>query len=186
MKNSIKKLVVFGLALCLVFSVIQPRRSEAAVGGIVCLAGGAGVPVVVTGGVMVLGGVLLGASAGASQNGIGFGAALLGVVGILFGLVVLDGEGSRDIAFSTITEDQAAQLGLSEAQAQAYNSELSEINAIRETIQADVLTQVDKGEDVTAQTVSDSWQSYRGVLSADAFLALEKVSMQLANAATKM
>jgi len=174
-----KKFVVLALVVALGLVVVQPRRSEAAVGAIVALGGGAA-SLLVVGGVMTVGGFgfLWAACHGPQYEDCTDGLGGLGMISILLGLLLLD-EQNREIAFTALEAPQEQKLGVSVAQAQAYNSELPEINVIRETIQADVAARIDRGEEITNQQVKDQWQSYRELISSDAYFVLEKVSSQV-------
>jgi len=180
-----KKVVAMALMLSIGGAVAQPQRSEAAIGGIIALTGGAGVSLMAVGGVMTAAGGLVCEVARNSDDWDYLTVAFFAGVFALIGIVILDGNGDREMVFSELAVEQALALGVSEEQARAYNGELAEINAVRESVQAEILTQAQKGEEVTAQAVSDTWQAYRAVISPEAFAALEKVSTHTAESFAK-
>lgn len=176
---------VFSLVCILLSSQIAvPRNAHALVGGGMVLAGGAGIPLVVAGGVVAGLGVSVGTLYCYDNHDNGLGR----VIGCMFvglpayavaaiGLVLMDGE--SDLAFTELNVEQALALEVTPEQALAFNSELAEINSIRQTIQAEVRARADKGETPTSDEVSTLWREYRPMMSNDAFAALEKVSLRL-------
>ncbi len=173
MKNKICALV---LAISLTLSVLAPRRSEALVGAVIAA------PVVVTVGAVTActGGGVIGASfvvdllTRDSGRVMPFltvflvGAAILGL-----GLVVLDDQ-SHSVQFAPLDQGQIEKLGITTEQALAYNSELDEINVIKQTIE----TEVAKSANPSVEQAHARWVELGAGISPNAFAALEKVSAE--------
>jgi hypothetical protein len=173
-----KKFAVMAMAVSmLTTSALMPKRSEAALG---LLTGN--LPLLVTGAVFTSADTpvfitCVGTPWGRSCH-VAWYTGFLGA----FGLLLLDGAQNQTVAFDTLTAPQAAKLDIAPAQMDAYNHELAEINAIRETIQGDVLGRVQKGDTVLESQIHSMWTSYQSILSPEAFSALVKVSAQAAPA----
>jgi hypothetical protein len=171
-----KKIVTSALALALVATPLLPQRAEAALGFITGNA-----PLIIVGAVAA---AVDSAFVVSCVNGPHFrhcreGFAI-GTVGLI-GLLLLDGEYGQAAAFSPLSIEGAQKLGLTSAQADAYNHELAEINAIRQDLLSDVLVRTDAGAKVAGSEIHGRWLEARdaGMISADAFVALEKVSAQV-------
>jgi hypothetical protein len=173
-----KKFVVMAMAVSMLStSVLMPKRSEAALG---LLSGN--LPLLVTGAVFAtVDTPVFETCAGTPWGRTCRVAWYTGFLGA-FGLLLLDGSQNQTVAFDALTAPQAAQLGITAVQLDAYNHELAEINAIRETIQGDVLGQVQKGNTVLESQIHTMWTSYQSMLSPEAYAALVKVSAQAAPA----
>jgi hypothetical protein len=182
MKKPVAMFLVFGL---LAQWSLPVKRADALIGLIVYSAKNhkVGLPLMITGGVGILPGapiVGLIAAAAYTPATTGFAVASAGLVGVgagifaaLIGLVVLDAPAmQQELAFDAITDAEAASLGISEAEQSAYNHELPEINALRETVRDEVL----RAGNPSFLKTSTAWQSYSGLLDPQAFNALKKVS----------
>jgi hypothetical protein len=102
-------------------------------------------------------------------------------VGGLLGLVLLDSQG--DAAFAKLSEQDAARVGaLDLSKVAAYNDEIDEINAVRESIVRETVSRAERGETVKGAEVHALWLSAReqGLISAEAFEVLEAVSAEAA------
>lgn len=132
-----KKLFV-SLAVCLGIMVSTTPKSEAVVGAIVSA------PAVMTvGGVVALAGGIGFTIAGARAEGNGFGGIIeymiyggIGLVTAGIGLVVLEGTGTHEIRFNQV--DGSLGGGFSASEIETYNHELTRLNAIQQTISAEV------------------------------------------------
>jgi hypothetical protein len=106
--------------------------------------------------------------------------------GGLLGLILLDGQAGASIPFAALSATDARSLGVSSAQAlRAYNDELAEINAVRESILGDVNARLAAGQVVRGSEIHAAWTSAlaQGLISSDAFSVLEAVSAQAASLA---
>ncbi len=134
------KKLLLSLSLCFGLVTATTPKSDAAVGALISA------PAVMTvGGVVALVGgvgfaVVAHRTEGAGMEGlfeyIFFGGAGLVTAGI--GLVILDGDQQGELAFSRVAADSAAHSGFSAAEIATYNRELSRLNAIQQTISAEV------------------------------------------------
>lgn len=93
----------------------------------------------------------------------------------LFGLFVLDENGNRN--FQELSNAKASELGISESEMNAYNSELEEVNAVKDMIVEDVAS-LESNED-KMQAIGQAWNESAEVLSTDALSAVQKISAQL-------
>lgn len=171
-----KKSLVLTLAMTMLgASVVTPTPSQAALG---LLTGN--LPLFVTGAVFASVGTPVFVTCVGTPWGrrchVGWYTGFLGA----FGFLLLDGQQSQTVGFGELTPAQASQLGINSTQLDAYNHELSEINAVRESIEGDALARVNQGEKVLESDLHAQWASYQSLFSADAFAALEKVSAQAA------
>lgn len=173
--NSSLKTTMMALALvCSVATTAQPR-SAYAVGGILATAGTVGwaIPVAVAGGVVMGTGLYLGRDRGSSSGK--FAAFALTAIGFI--LLEDNGSGNGSVAYTPVAQSDDSRLGISEPQRLAYNAELDEINAIRETIVAEIETELTKNPSLNIQAYAQSrWQAYRGAISSDAYETLKAVS----------
>ncbi|MEK7690085.1 MAG: hypothetical protein AAB425_03600 [Bdellovibrionota bacterium] len=158
-------------------NLVRSPSAHAAIGAI-ATGGAISVPVAIAAGsVLGLGltyGIIVDVSWG---DGMVVGTAVWSVIGLIIGGIILD-EQSGQVSFAEIeTEEKALSLGLNAAEAQAYNSELDQVNAVRETIEAEVAT-VDGDRLKAAEAL---WADYgANALSQDAWSAVQKVSHNLA------
>ncbi len=162
------------LALSMFVSAVIPAKSHALVGAVVA------VPTVVAvgaitagaGGVGLVSAILYGDRRGAGRyDGLLLGLASYVVIAV--GLVILD-DNSQGIAFGELDETKAVALGINAEEAAAYNSELEEINAAKQSIEMEVV----KMEEPSAEKAHALWQEMRGNISPAAYSAMEKVSAE--------
>lgn len=183
-----KKFVAATLALSLVaasVSVTMPKRADAALGIGSFVFGG--VPLIVVGGVLTGGAVAVSgfgswALAYAAGDSSSFNASFeraVGVLAMIAGVVLLDGEGGRDLAFSAVSPAEAQQLGLTPDETRSFNAELPEVNAVRESVQGEVVAEVQSGKHAAEVDVHAKWERYREMLEPATFSALEKVSAHM-------
>jgi|GEM_PF-1712603 len=173
MKSLKTALTAFALSTSLVFTAATPRDAHAIVGAVTSLAGGAGVPLLVAGAVSTATGILGVLGCVNANCGIGGTLPLAGMA--LFGPILLDDGTVGDLEFVAVDQPRAAQVGLTENERLAFNSELDEINAIKETITSDLK----RDEKPTAEKAHALWNEYGQALSQDAFSGLEKISTAL-------
>ena len=171
-----KNFISMVLVLSLIFGMLVPKRSEAIVGAAIA------VPAVVTVGAItggtgfatVLGTMIYGTTCsgrGCALDGIVL--FLMGAAVLIVGLVILD-DNSHGMEFTALNETKAEALGITAEQAAAYNSELDEINAAKQTVQMEVV----KMEKPSVDEAHALWQEMRGNISPEAYGALEKVSAE--------
>jgi hypothetical protein len=109
---------------------------------------------------------------------------VVGTAGLI-GLVLLDGQGNQSVPFTALTTADGARLGVADqAQLDAYNHELDEINAVRSDILSDVLIQTSDGQQVKGSDVHAAWIKAKdqGLISPAAFAVIEKISAQAVSA----
>jgi len=183
------------IALLLVSSLIlgsfaAPKRAEAAIGGIMSLAGGAGVPVIIAGGVLTVAGVVgVGLGLDAFSTCATFSCTsddftFVSLAVTVIGLVVLDdsnGQHGPSFSFGPLTAQQAAHLNLTAAELNSYNAELDEINAISQQVVAEVSASGATNARAGIQASAASWNTYKDEISPETFSALTKVSLGLSN-----
>ena len=162
-----------------------PRQSQAAVGGVMSIFGGAGIPVMVVGGVTVAGGVALYGTALAikaegsdSDAWRAFGIGILSLGVTLVGLVVLDSKDQQGVTFGPLDEKTAQTLNVSPNELSAYNSELDEVNAIRDEVTARLL----ESKNPTVQESQAAWAEFKDSISPESFSVVEKISLKMVEA----
>jgi len=111
---------------------------------------------------------------------------VVGPVGLL-GLILLDDQGGVPNAeFTSIDTQNAEKLTLNSAEQIAFNSELAEINAVKESLIAEGSQALEAGK-VSAEQMdafmNEGWANAArdGLISQDAFAALTKVRAQALN-----
>lgn len=182
-----KKFATSALALSLVstsltVNLVQPREAHAILGlstGFVpWVFGGAGL---ITGGALMVG---MGAAAGPSFEPVSGLQIAGGVLGILWGVVLLDGSQGAGVQYAPVTDAQADQLGLTRAERDAFNQNVEEINAIAESVASDLAHAQKPSLELSRQ----QWLAYGQALDADTLSAVQKVSADIAqklNAASR-
>lgn len=173
MKSMKTALTALALSTSLAFTAAPPRDAHAIVGAVTSLAGGAGVPLLVAGAVATATGF-----AGVTyclETGCGPRVGIASAIMIFFGPILLDDGTVGDLEFVAVDQARAAQAGLTENERLAFNSELDEINAIKETITSDLK----RDEKPTAEKAHALWNEYGQSLSQDAFSGLGKISTAL-------
>lgn len=179
-----KKTLSFAIAgSILVQSLLAAPPAHALVAAGLGIAGVAagGVVALVGSGIFVAGGGLFiynatGADVDSSDSleSILGSAALCGV-----GIVVLDQERGGTFAYSAITPEQAATLGITDAHAlEVYNSEVPQINAIRETVAKQLDAQKSQGQSVAVQDSAALWAQYGTTLSPESFEVMNTIVSQ--------
>jgi hypothetical protein len=108
-------------------------------------------------------------------------SVLLGLATSLFGLLILDTPNAIDLHYVHLTEDMRSQLGVTPAQAMAFDQDLPEINAIADQITHDLIARKVKAlDDATLAFVAGEWQSYGDGLSADSMTVVQKIAAHVA------
>jgi hypothetical protein len=87
------------------------------------------------------------------------------------GLVILDDAQGQTITFQALSASQAQALSVTQTERDAYNSNLDEINDIRESVGAD-LAQL---KNPTAADSRAAWAKYSSAVSPDAMSAVSKI-----------
>ncbi len=160
------------LSLVLIFALISlslPRKADAAVGLII-----RSKSTRVVGGTMTLGGVsttgtsiIINALFGNSY--LLLGVSVLGLMGAAIGLVVLD-EQNADLKFMPLSTQYAEKMGIKISDMDIYNSEIEELNSIKEMIESKVSSNPSEEE------VRHHWISYRDYLSPETLKVASQVS----------
>ena len=90
------------------------------------------------------------------------------------GLLLLDGDAAQTVVYKAIDANEAQKLSLSSDQVDSYNSHLSEINLVLQSVESDLAQ-------VKSPTVADSraaWGKYSSALPTPAMEAVVKISQQ--------
>ena len=184
MKTTLKRSISALLITTVLATGFVPRTSNAAVGGILSIFGGAGIPVLVVGGVTTVGAITMTAIGVAEMNHDhegrmdGLGAIVFGITGVLLGLVILDSSDQQGVGFAAIDSKTAANYGVGAIEMQAYNSELDEVNAVRDEVTARLL----ESKNPTMELSQATWSEFKGSISPEAFSVVEKISLHMVNA----
>ena len=179
MNMKIKKMIS-ALAITGVLVVgLTPRTSSAGVGGVLSIAGGAGLPIMVVGGAVLTTGLGIGLipSEGCGKESF-FCFHTKDIVAALMdfaGLVILDSNDHHGVAFSALSEKDANTLGVSDEQALAYNNELDELNAIRDEVTARLL----ESKKPTLEMSQAAWNELKTQVSPKAYTVVEKISQKM-------
>ncbi len=106
----------------------------------------------------------------------GSGLALLGI------LLLDEQSGEAATKFETVSADQAKELGMTDAQMTAVNTELDTINVLNETIATEVSAAIATGTSAEdAEVLANGlWAEHKPELSNDAFDGLTKISANVA------
>lgn len=178
------------IALMMVAQTFTSHRAEAALGATVTASGVPllGIPVMVAGGVTAgYGWTML--SNGCSDPGVLTGIlcffvaipsiALLGI-----GVAALDDPSGSTVEFAELSPEAGEELRLTDTEIESFNGELPEIQAISESIQSEVVSRIENGEQIGSIDIPALWSAYREVISPEAFSALEAVSDRIAAGVT--
>jgi cell division protein FtsB len=90
----------------------------------------------------------------------------------LAGLVILDDNGK--MTFGELEADKASEAGVTADEAAAYNSELEELNAIKDMVSSEV-ADLEGSKEVRAEAAKELWTVYQDYVSPEAFSALVKL-----------
>ena len=180
MKKIIISVLISGLA------VVAPiERAHSAIALVAFATGGAAASLATVGGASVGGSLALtymgcAIDGGKKCNGNG-GLSRLSVPAIallIIGVVLLDKDGQTVYNYSPLSYEAANQIGITDDEADAYNSELDQANAIRETIMSEML----EAGHVSVNEARSLWQAYKSQLSPGTFSAIQKIGEQFAKA----
>ena len=182
MTNTFKRSISALMISAVLATGFVPRQSQAAVGGVMSIFGGAGIPVMVVGGVTTAGGLALYGTAlavkagGSDSDGWrAFGIGILSIGVTLVGLVVLDSKDQQGAVFGTLDDKTAQAMNISSNELAAYNSELDEVNAIRDEVTARLL----ESKNPTVQESQAAWSELKGSISPESFSVVEKISLNM-------
>lgn len=89
------------------------------------------------------------------------------------GLVLLDDQGRAEIS-AELAAEQISNADLSDSEVAAFKAEIEEINAIKDVVASEI-AHIEKDE-VRMEEAGKLWTEYSSVLSADAAVALAKLS----------
>lgn len=140
--------------------ILIKSRSTRVVGGVISATSGA----------TVVGAAAFNIIFGNSYVAIAFAA--LGVVGVAVGLVVLD-EKNADLKFKPLSSEAVRRLGIKERELEIYNSEVDELNVIKEVIESQVSDQVGQKQ------VTELWNQYKDTLSPETMTVASKIALSL-------
>ncbi len=158
------------LSTALVLTMALNFEAQAAIGGVVALAGG---------------GTTI-ALAGLGVSGVSMGLFTLnaytlqseevglatGDIGFFLGLVILDGENGQEIQFKRVPNERLMSMNLTEAEAKAYNDNTEELSAAFKMVSAELTTES------TVEDAQKLWAEQELVLGKDSINAARKVLAQ--------
>lgn len=131
----------------------------------------------IVGGALIATGGLTSVHAPVFSDSRSYDGLLIGIIGLgvaAVGLLVLDQDGSKDVQFQALSSESAQRLGLSANSIETYNSELDELNAIKNSISAELsLT-----ESPSLEKSATLWSEYQGRLSAETMQVVKAVVAQ--------
>jgi hypothetical protein len=160
------------LALVAVATLTASRPSQAGVAGLVAFSASVNAAgLVIYGGATVGGLASFVAASKSTSPATKVGLIALGVA--LLGFVALDDE--QGLSFNEVSEQQAAQLGLSASEMESFNSEIDQVNALSVHVTSQMVS-------LSSPTVEDSvaaWGSVHDSVSPEAFSAMQKITAQL-------
>ncbi len=169
--NPMKRFIAILLMICL-FTISLTPKSEAGIGILIKsrstrVVGGV---ISATSGATIAGATVFNIIFGNSYVAIAFAA--LGVVGVAVGLVVLD-EKNADLKFKRLSLEAVKRLGIKEKELEIYNSEVDELNVIKEVIESQVSDHVGQNE------VTNLWNQYKETLSPETMNVASKIALSL-------
>lgn len=92
------------------------------------------------------------------------------IVGLMvLGIVVLDGESEQEINFSSIDQDKLLSMGLTEAEAAAYNENTEELSVAFKIVSSQLT------ENSSVKDAEDLWNIQAEIIGSDAVDALKKI-----------
>jgi hypothetical protein len=94
----------------------------------------------------------------------------------ILGLLIMDGRNGADFRFKQISSQEAEKCGITAAEANAYNSELDEINQVKQAVQADIASHSDASTEAQAEVSKAAWEKYSSYLSPEAYQAVRKIA----------
>lgn len=159
------KLMIFSVLIA--FAPVQ--KSQAAVAGVMAIAGSPAAGGVALAG---LGSAGVGYLATISASSCDGGTCVVGLfLGLVVGVVLLDEE-SGSIEFDQISSDLAKKLELSKLDMEVYNSEIEEANMIFSEVQSQLT-----GESSVEES-QELWSEYSDFLSPETFKVMKKLASQ--------
>jgi hypothetical protein len=113
-----------------------------------------------------------------AQTGIGVGLSAAGLLALLAGLVMLDESGVPTPNFQSLTLAKAQEAGISSQEMRAFNRQLDRTNSVSESIARGIAQGKIADANVAVQYAHGEWVEAheRGLISADAYTALNKLS----------
>ncbi len=182
-----RKSVVIGLFITLLgTSLLAPRRSEALVGLVISppivIAGLefmyfplTGVNLALAGGVTTSAGVIAFIEGSYQKRP---WLRTLGIVAFYAGILLLDQDGSPGFAFQPLSRDQIQALDLPTEAGVTFNSEVEELNSIKDSISLEVLQGEHKSDQAGLEFSASLWNQYLANLSPDTVRVLGKIMSQ--------
>jgi len=162
------------LSAALVLTMAFNFQAQAAVGGVVALAGGGAT--VALAGLGVSGvsfGLFMANAYTLKSETVGF---FTGYVGFLLGLVILDGEEGQEIQFKKLNQNEITQMNLSPSEALAYNDNTEELTAAFKLVSSEL------SNESSVEVAAKLWSQQEEILGKDAINGVRKV---IANALKK-
>lgn len=163
--------VIKVLLIALTISIVPVKKSEAAIGGVVALAGNPAVggKVAIAGLGVFAGGTLLSIATGTSGGCEGGICIIPAFFGFLGGVILLDEE-TGSFEFSQLDNQAVKELGITEREAETYNSEIEEVNIIF----AEVSGSLD--EESSVEESKELWAEYSEFVSPETFQVMQKLA----------
>jgi hypothetical protein len=168
---NMKKTAATALILSLVFGAtvnLQPRKAHALIG-----LSTASLPLAAVGAAMMFGGFAIeGIGAHNLRTRANGGALVLGLFTAAVGVLLLDTGAEPSLKYVPLNRKQAEKLQLSASDQNDFNENIDEINAIAETVSAEMI----QAHQLTAEFAKARWTAYGKDLAPGALTAVQRVS----------
>ncbi len=99
----------------------------------------------------------------------------VGIIGLLLGFVILDGENGQTLEFKELSQKSAKSLKVSEEERQSYNAEIDQVRFVASEVSAE-LGQMKKPKLKDSQKL---WSELGQNLAPETLSAVQKISRQL-------
>lgn len=122
---------------------------------------------------VVLGGLAMTTAGVLIRKTPGF-VGLLGYLGAIIGLVVLDGEQGQEVEFSALSLEEAKSLEITVAEMESFNAEIDQVNILF----SEVALQLEGIEKPTTTDAKAAWDGLEGLVAQETFSAMKKISVK--------
>ena len=95
----------------------------------------------------------------------------MGLMGTIFGLIILDGENQQEIAFNQIDRASANNVGVNEQERLIYNTEVDIANLLLEEVDRELQSI----EGATEEDARNLWNEYQQYVSPETFKTMQLI-----------
>jgi hypothetical protein len=173
-RKLVSAILTVALATAVVFAPMQ--KAQAGVGGLIIAFGGTQI-VAILGGAISVGSLIAMYTVDTEDPFAGLGM----FAWMMLGVIILDEDGSQAVRYSHIGPEQAETLGVSLDDAEVFNGEVEEVNAILGTISGELSAL----EAPSLEDAQAAWDKYGDNLQPGSRRVIDKISIavdaQLAN-----